>query len=170
FKATRTRRGSSIVKRPLSCPCGRRAAGERENSRSFRSAAAATAATAAAATAILAHFGQFLIGRHAPELKRHAHVAANFLLERFQFALGTDEIPRNRVLEECLARRLELADLGFAKLNAGALLLVELFAALVNALVLELRSVVAEKFLNGLLEFDKPRIGRNFGAEFLGLG
>ena len=113
--------------------------------------AAATFAAAAAATG----FVELLGGRHTAEFEGHADVFGNFLLEFLKLLAGGEELTGDLVFKQRLAGGLELADLRRAQLDAGMLLLVQLLAALVHALVLEARSLVRKESLDAFLETQK---------------
>ena len=76
----------------------------------------------------------------------------------FELALGLDEVGGDFVGEERLAGGLELADFLGSELDAGVLLLVELFAALVHALVLEAGGIVIEELLDLFLQLEVDRV------------
>ncbi len=131
--------------------------------------AAATALATATAAAVFG-FGEVLGLRHATEFEGHADILADRLLDGFQFALGVEEIGRDLILEQGIARGLELADLGGTQLHTGVLLVVKFFTALMDALILETGGIVIEEPLDLALEFLETWLTHDLGAEFLGLG
>jgi hypothetical protein len=129
----------------------------------------ATAATAVTAAATAVRFGEVIRGRHAAELKGHADVFADDLLDHFQFALGFEETTGDFVFEQGIAGRFELADFRGTEFHTGVLLVVKLFTALVNALVLKARRIVIEETLDRFLQLLETGLGHDLGAQLLGL-
>jgi hypothetical protein len=113
--------------------------------------------------------GNLLIGRGTTEFQSHADILADLLLQRLQLPLRVHELPRDFVLEQGFPRRLELADLHRAQLNASPLLVIQLLAALVHALVLQPRRIIAQEALHLPLPAQKLGVGGNFLAKLTGL-
>ena len=112
--------------------------------------------------------GHFLIRRNAAKLDGGTDILADLLLEVLKLALGGHEISGNLIREQCVAGGFEFLDLGFAKLDSGALLVTEVFAALMDALVLEAGGIVTKEPLHLGLKLKECRIGHDLGAEFFG--
>jgi hypothetical protein len=151
---------------PIKKPAPESGAGFREKVQSNLVAAAATAVTTAA-TAV--RFGEIIRGRHAAELKGHADVFADDLLNHFQFALGFEETTGDFVFEKRVAGGFELADFRGTEFNASMLLVVKLFTPLMNALVLKARGIVIEETLDRFLQLLETGLGHDLGAQLLGL-
>ena len=124
-----------------------------KNSRILVAAATTTISAAAAATA--ASLGHLIFRRYATEFDGGADVFADFLLKAFQLPLCLEKVGGDFVFEECFAGSFEFRDFRFAQFHTGVLLVVEFFAALMHALVLETGSVVVEETLNVGLVLDE---------------
>jgi hypothetical protein len=135
----------------------------------FESNLVAAAATAVATAATAVRFGEIIRGRHATKFEGHADVFANDLLDHFQFTLGFEETTGDFVFEQSVAGGFELADFRGAEFHTGVLLVVKLFAALVNALVLKTRGIVIEETLDRFLQLLETGLGHDLGAQLLGL-
>lgn len=125
----------------------------------------AAATTTAAATAF---FRKVFFCGNPTKLDGGSHVFANFLLKSFEFALGRHETAGDLVFKKRIACTFELTNLGGTQLNSCLLLVVQLLAALMHALILKLRSVIGQEALNVCLEFEKVRITDDLGAQFFG--
>ena len=110
----------------------------------------------------------FLLSGNLAHLEGQADVLANHILKALQLLLGTEKGSNHHVFEKCLASGLEFADLGLGELHARGLLLMQLFTSLMNALILELRSVVVEKLFNFTLKGLEVIIFHDAFAEIAG--
>ena len=127
-----------------------------------------SAATAATTTAT-AGLGHILSGRNTAEFDGRTDILADLGLDLLEFPLGFEEITRDFVREKRVAGGFEFLDLGFAQFDTRALLVGELVAALMHALVLETGGIIGEESLDlGLVRAER-RIRDDLGAEFLGL-
>ena len=132
----------------------------------MRAAATATAATTTATTAT--GVGDFFFSRHATQFEGQADVFADLFLQAFERLLGRHEIARDLVVEQRVAGGLEFLDLLVAQLDTGVLLVMQLLAALMNALVLKAGSIIVEEKLNLFLKHDEGRIAGDLGTELAG--
>jgi hypothetical protein len=131
---------------------------------------AATTTAATTATTAASGLGEFIGRGHSAQFKSHADVFSDLLLEFLQLFAGDEKVTSDLIVEKRFTRRLKLADLGSAKLDAGVLLVMQLFAALMDALILKARRVIVEEAFDVFLELEKHRIAGDVGAEFTGFG
>ncbi len=122
-----------------------------------------------ATTATAAGFHQIFSTRHLAVLNRAADILADQLLQAFQLTLCGHEFSGDLIVEKRVTRRFKLTDLSGTQLDAGVLLMVQCLAAFVNALILELRFIIAEKAFHIRLELLECRILCDRGAKFFGL-
>lgn len=128
---------------------------------------AATTRVASATTAT-AFVGDVISGRHATKLDGSTNIFADLLLESLQFALGGEEIAGDFIFKKGVTGALKFADFNGTQLDAGVLFVMELFAALVHALVLEACLVIGDETLDIGFELKVGRIAGDQSAEFLG--
>jgi hypothetical protein len=126
-----------------------------------------SAATAATATAAAGR-GNIIVGRDAAEFDGRTDVFGDVRLERFKFALGFEEIASDLVLEKSVACGFEIVDLGLAQLDARALLVTQILALFMDALILETGGVIGKEPLDLGLMGAECRIRNDFGAELFG--
>lgn len=134
----------------------------------MRAAATAATATTAAATTTATGVGNFLLSRHATQFEGQADILADLLLQAFKGLLGGHEIAGNVIVKQRITGGFEFLDLRGTQLNTSVLLVMQLLAALMNALVLEAGSIIVEEKLNLFLKLDEGRIAGDLRTELAG--
>ena len=93
---------------------------------------------------------------------------ADGALQLLEFGLCGEELAGNRIVEQCLAGGLKLADFGGAQFDASVLLVVEFLTTLVDALIHQAGVIVIKEGFNLIEEAEIARVFDNLGAKFTG--
>ena len=104
------------------------------------------------------------------KLKSHPDILADRDLHILQTLLGIHEITGHWVLHQRIPRRFKILDLVLSQLQTSILLLMQLLAPLVQALIHQARRIIGQKLLHFLKETLVFRISRDGGAKLFGLG